>query len=154
MAEAVFTAAESADIIIKAAAVSDYRPQKESPQKIKKIHDEEIIVLKKNPDILKELGKNKKDKILVGFAAETTDLEAYAEKKMREKNLDMIVANRVGVPESGFAADTNRVVVFYSDGNREELPLIGKDELAHMILDRIASRFFPQTLEPGGQTIV
>ena len=137
MALAVFEHMEDARIIIKAAAVSDYRPVNLSKQKIKKGKDEIALFLKKNQDILKELGRKKKDQILVGFAAETENLEINAQKKLAEKKLDIIAANLVNSLSSGFGTDTNRVTLFYKDKTKEALPEMGKDDLAHILLDRI-----------------
>lgn len=137
MADAVFKQSKQADIVIKAAAVSDYRPVSYAKQKIKKEKDELVLTLEKNPDILKELGKRKKGRILVGFAAETEHLNKYAEKKLAEKNLDMIAGNLVGSATSGFASDDNKITLFYKDGTKESLPVMGKDKAAHILLDRI-----------------
>jgi len=137
MARAVFKRMEDTNIIIKTAAVSDYRPVKLEKQKIKKGKDEISLFLKKNQDILKELGRKKKDQILVGFAAETENLEINAEKKLAEKNLDIIAANLVNRSSSGFGSDTNKVVLLYKDKTREALPEMPKDDLAHILLDRI-----------------
>jgi phosphopantothenoylcysteine decarboxylase/phosphopantothenate--cysteine ligase len=137
MALAVFEHMEDSEIIIKAAAVADYRPKEQSGQKIKKEKDELALSLEKTQDILKEIGRRKKDRILVGFAAETENLEAYAEKKLVEKNLDIIVGNLVGRSASGFEIDTNTVTLFYRDGTKEAIPEMQKDEVAHILLDRI-----------------
>ena len=137
MALAVFEYMEDSEIIIKAAAVSDYRPKEQSGQKIKKEKDELVLSLEKTRDILKEIGRRKKDRTLVGFAAETEKLEPFAEKKLVEKNLDIIVGNLVGGPSSGFGIDTNKVTLFYKDGTKEALPEMQKDEVAHILLDRI-----------------
>ena len=138
MAGAVLERAETADVVIKSAAVGDYRPKQAAGHKIKKDGNELALEMEQTPDILKELGRRKKDQILVGFAAETGDLKENAEKKMAEKNLDMIVGNLIGPPESGFASDTNQVTLFFPDGTTEPLPLMEKDAVAHAILDRIA----------------
>jgi len=137
MARAVFEKMEKVDIIVKAAAVSDYSPVEVSDQKIKKDKDRMTLSLKKNQDILKELGRRKTKQILVGFAAETENIEKNALKKLAEKNLDMIVANRVGLPESGFEADINTVTLFLKDSSRESLPAMSKDAVAHILLDRV-----------------
>ncbi len=137
MRSAVVDQFPNADIVIKAAAVSDYRPVQQAKQKIKKGDNETSLVMKKNVDILNELGKRKKDQLLVGFAAETEALEQNAQKKLKEKNLDMIVGNMVGGSESGFAVDTNKATFFYKGRKAEPLPEMTKDELAHTILDRI-----------------
>ena len=137
MAQAVFEYTEYSDIVIKAAAVSDYRPANRSEQKIKKQADQLVLSLEKTRDILKEIGKNKNGKILVGFAAETEHLERHAQQKLVEKNLDIIVANIVGYPDSGFDADTNTVTLFYKDRAKEDLPKMTKQEVANLLLDRI-----------------
>ncbi|MGB9840201.1 bifunctional phosphopantothenoylcysteine decarboxylase/phosphopantothenate--cysteine ligase CoaBC [Thermovenabulum sp.] len=126
-----------ADVIIKAAAVSDYRPKHKSEHKIKKSDEEIIIELVKNPDILKELGEKKGEKILVGFAAETDLPEGNAREKLIKKNLDMIVLNDVTKQGAGFEVDTNIVKILYKSGRIEEFPLLSKKEVAHLILDRI-----------------
>jgi len=139
MKAAVFDCIGDIDVIIKAAAVSDYRPREISAQKIKKGAASLSIDLVKNPDILLELGKAKADSsyILVGFAAETEDILTNAMEKLRAKNLDIIVVNDVTREDSGFRSDTNLVKIIYRDGSREELPLMSKDEVAGRILDRI-----------------
>jgi phosphopantothenoylcysteine decarboxylase/phosphopantothenate--cysteine ligase len=137
MALAVFDIMEHYDIIIKTAAVSDYRPKGLAEQKLKKDKDELVLSLERTQDILKEIGRNKKEQILVGFAAETEHLERHAEQKLTEKNLDIIVGNIVGQPDSGFGADTNKVTLFYKDGTKENLPKMTKDDVANLLLDRI-----------------
>jgi phosphopantothenoylcysteine decarboxylase / phosphopantothenate---cysteine ligase len=139
MREAVFDCLVDIDVIIKAAAVSDYRPREISSQKIKKGAASLSIDLVKNPDILSELGKAKTDSnyILVGFAAETEDVLTNAMDKLRNKNLDIIVVNDITREDSGFKSDTNLVKIIYRDGSREDLPLMSKDEVAGQILDRI-----------------
>jgi len=139
MREAVFDCLGDSDVIIKAAAVSDYRPRDRSARKIKKGADSLSIDLVKNPDILSELGKDKADYgyILVGFAAETEDILANAMEKLRDKNLDIIVVNDITREDAGFESDTNLVKIIHEDGSREELPLMSKDEVAGQVLDRI-----------------
>lgn len=137
MAHAVFEKVSDSDIIIKAAAVSDYRPKDRAEQKLKKEKNELVLSLERTQDILKEIGRNKKGQILVGFAAETEHLEQHAEQKLAEKNLDIIVGNVVGHPDSGFNADTNTVTLFYKDGTKENLPKMPKDDVANILLDRI-----------------
>ncbi len=137
MAHAVFENMEDSDIIIKSAAVSDYRSKDQAEQKIKKEKGEMVLFLEKNQDILEELGRRKKEQILVGFAAETENLEQNAERKLAEKNLDIIAGNLVGRPSSGFGADNNKVTLFYKDGTKESLPEMGKNDVAHILLDRI-----------------
>jgi phosphopantothenoylcysteine decarboxylase/phosphopantothenate--cysteine ligase len=137
MAQAVFEHMEYSDIIIKAAAVSDYRPANRSEQKIKKQAEQLVLSLERTQDILQEIGRNKNRKILIGFAAETERLEQHAQKKLAEKNLDIIVGNIVGYPGSGFDADTNMVTLFYRDGTKENLPKMPKMNVANLLLDRI-----------------
>ncbi len=137
MAQAVFEHLDNADIVIKAAAVSDYTSKKQETHKIKKDQEEITLSLQKTKDILKEIGRRKKNQILVGFAAETQDLEKNAAKKLKQKNLDMIVGNIVGKPTSGFGCDNNIVTFFFRDGRKEDLPSMSKNEIAYIILDRI-----------------
>ncbi len=140
MAEKVLEHSETADIIIKAAAVSDYKASDYSGHKMKKGEKEISLKLSQNVDILKELGKRKKERqILVGFAAETEELEKNAKEKLDKKNLDMIVANIVGGDkDTGFEADTNKADLFFKDGSKVSIPLMPKEELAHSILDKIS----------------
>lgn len=137
MREAVLKRVESSSIIVKAAAVADYRPARRVVGKIKKTTDALTLDLVKNPDILAELGSVKGDRILVGFAAETESLQENAAKKLAEKNLDMVVANDVSQSGAGFNVDTNIARLLYRDGSTEDLPLMGKSALADVILDRI-----------------
>jgi phosphopantothenoylcysteine decarboxylase/phosphopantothenate--cysteine ligase len=137
MALAVFDNFEHYDIIIKTAAVSDYRPKEKAEQKLKKDKDELVLSLERTQDILKEIGRSKKEQVLVGFAAETEHLERHAEQKLAEKNLDIIVGNIVGHSDSGFGADTNTVTLFYKGGTKENLPQMPKDDVANLLLDRI-----------------
>jgi phosphopantothenoylcysteine decarboxylase/phosphopantothenate--cysteine ligase len=146
MREAVLQRLEEATVVIKAAAVADYRPAMRAEQKIKKgLEGSLILPLEKNPDILAELGSRKGNRLLVGFAAETADLLENARKKLTEKNLDLIVANDVSRSDAGFDVDTNAVRLLYRDGSGEELPLLGKDEVADQLLDRIARLLRPTT---------
>ena len=137
MADAVFSRMNEADIIVKTAAVGDYRPKVQAVQKIKKEQDELVLELTKNQDILKELGSRKSGQFLVGFAAETQSLEANAGEKLKKKNLDIIVGNLVGSSDSGFQADTNKVTFFFRNGGSESLPIMEKDAVADILLDRI-----------------
>ena len=141
MKSAVLEQMEDAHIIIKVAAVADYRPVDSKDQKIKKTEYQALhLELKENPDILKALGEKKTGQFLVGFAAETNDMEQFAQDKMKRKNLDMIVGNLVGVEGSGFGTDTNRVTMFFRDGSKERCPSMSKLDVAHLILDRIVKR--------------
>ena len=138
MHAAVMAEYETADAVVKAAAVADYRPAEIAPQKIKKSDGELTIHLTRNPDILMELGRKKTHQVLVGFAAETENVETYAQGKLAKKNLDFIVANNVAEKDAGFSVGTNRVKIFFKDGRAEEHPLMAKSELAGIILDRLA----------------
>lgn len=137
MLAAVLAEYDDSDVVIKAAAVADYRPKAPAADKIKKTDDALTVELTKNPDILAELGRRKAGQLLVGFAAETRELVAHARDKLVRKNLDMIVANDVTVPGAGFGADTNEVKLLYPDGRVEELPLLAKEAVAGIILDKI-----------------
>lgn len=137
MREAVLAEYDDCDIIIKAAAVADYRPKQAAQQKIKKTNENILLELEKNPDILAELGQRKQKQILVGFAAETQDLLVHAKEKLTRKNLDMIVANDVTLPGAGFNYETNVAKILFADGRIEDLPLMAKDELAKEILARV-----------------
>ncbi len=125
-----------AQIVIKTAAVADYRPVESQSQKIKKGGDF-TLKLVRNPDILQEIGFKKENRFLVGFAAETENLRANAQEKMIKKNLDMIVANDLCREGAGFAVDTNIVQLLYKDGRAEEFPCMSKYDLSHLLLDRI-----------------
>jgi phosphopantothenoylcysteine decarboxylase/phosphopantothenate--cysteine ligase len=137
MRDAVLERYASTSIVIKAAAVADYRPARRATDKVKKTDQPETIELVRNPDILAELGANKGGQLLVGFAAETESLLENAGKKLNEKNLDLVVANDVGQAGAGFNVDTNIARLLYRDGRVEELPLMGKEALANVILDRM-----------------
>ncbi|HEY5522784.1 MAG TPA: bifunctional phosphopantothenoylcysteine decarboxylase/phosphopantothenate--cysteine ligase CoaBC [Desulfuromonadaceae bacterium] len=132
------------DVVIKAAAVADYRPLVRSSAKIKKKGDSATIELVKNPDILAGLGRMdsglKPRPFLVGFAAETGALAENAAKKLNEKNLDMIVANDVSQADAGFNVDTNRALLFFKDGSSCDCGLMSKDQLAGVILDHVVAR--------------
>ncbi len=117
--------------------MADYRPAHKSEQKIKKKDETLCLQLEKNPDLLAELGRRKKQQILVGFAAETENLLANAEAKLQNKNLDLIIANDVTAEGAGFGSETNLVRLLFADGHQEELPLLSKDEVAFRLLDQI-----------------
>ncbi len=138
MREAVLEHYEDCSAIIKAAAVSDYRPKSVSSQKLKKMSASASLALERNPDIIGEIGSAKGDRVLVGFAAETEDLIANAKEKLREKHLDLIVANDISGSDSGFETETNRVVIIDSAGKAQSLPLMSKDDVANIILDRVS----------------
>jgi len=137
MEAAVLEAFPRATTVIKAAAVSDYRPERQAVQKIKKTSKKMILSLVPNPDILKQLGRLKQGQFLVGFAAETEHLLQNAEKKLQEKNLDLMVANPIGIPGAGFGSETNRVHFLYPGGRKESLPLMSKEEVAYQLFDRV-----------------
>ena len=123
---------------VMAAAVADFRPAVRSGGKLKKGNCSEVTCeLTRNPDILADLGKRRGKALLVGFAAETDDLEANALKKLREKGLDLIVANDVTAPGAGFGEETNVVRLFDRQGGVEALPCLPKDEVADRLLERI-----------------
>ncbi len=128
------------DVIIKAAAVADYRPLVRNSSKIKKNSESATIELVKNPDILAELGRIQQRPFLVGFAAETDALAENAEKKLRGKKLDMIVANDVGLADAGFSVDTNRALLLFKDGGSCDCGLMTKEQLSGVILDHVAAR--------------
>lgn len=131
------------DVVVKAAAVADFRPANPSESKLKKDGGAPDIILERTPDILAELGRTKTHQILVGFAAETDDAVAYARKKLTAKNLDMIVANVVNEPGAGFEHDTNHAMLLAADGSQTELPLQSKSAMARAICDRIVAQARP-----------
>jgi phosphopantothenoylcysteine decarboxylase / phosphopantothenate---cysteine ligase len=128
---------ESNDVLIMVAAVADYRCAAIADKKIKKTGNEMTLELIKNPDIARELGKIKGNRILVGFSAETHELVTNAVSKLQAKNMDMIVANDVTAEGAGFGVDTNIVKIIRKDGEINELPLMSKLEVANQILDEI-----------------
>ncbi len=155
MFRATLNQAPGVDLILKAAAVADYRPEERVREKIKKPTpggrrqrtgggDGAIALrLMPTPDILEEVGRRKKPgQVLVGFAAETSQLEANALRKLKRKNLDLIIANRIGEEGEGFEADTNRALAIDRHGTKTELPLMSKVEMARAVLD-LAERLLP-----------
>jgi phosphopantothenoylcysteine decarboxylase/phosphopantothenate--cysteine ligase len=137
MLNAVLDYSDHADIIVKCAAVADYRPVTQAGKKIKKSQTRVELTLERTQDILQAVTRRKKKQIVVGFAAETQDLDTYAAEKLKAKKLDMIVGNLIGPEDSGFQSDTNRVTIYYKDGRREPVPVMAKEELAELLLDRI-----------------
>jgi len=138
MFDAVMAHGDDNNVIIKAAAVSDWRPISVSQGKLKKAEMGKALSLERTPDILKALGEQKKGRqVLVGFAAETQDLLENARAKMAEKNVDLMVANLVGADHSGFGSDTNQASILFRDGGTEALPVMDKGDLADIILDRV-----------------
>lgn len=139
MHEAFLAHFAEADIAIKVAAVADYKAKQTADQKIKKKDDDMVIELMKNPDILKDAGSKKIGQFLVGFAAETQDLKENALAKLKAKNLDMIVGNLVG-GSSGFGTEDNTVTFFHRDGTVEPFESMDKEQVAHLLFDRIKDR--------------
>jgi phosphopantothenoylcysteine decarboxylase/phosphopantothenate--cysteine ligase len=137
MRKAVLTRIERCSVVIKAAAVSDFRPKVMSKQKMKKANASCSLELEKTEDILREIGKRKGNRVLIGFAAETENLIANARKKLTEKNLDLIVVNDVTKPGAGFGLDTNQVKILYLSGEVKDLPLMSKEEVSQYILDDV-----------------
>lgn len=137
MYQAVMEHFDKADIVVKTAAVADYRPKIVQDNKMKKQSGEMSIELVRTKDILAELGKRKKHQFLVGFAAETDNLEEYAQKKLKEKNADIIVANNVKKEGAGFGSDTNIVTIFKKNKEKIELPVLTKKEVAYEIFKEV-----------------
>ena len=137
MYNAVLKYYDTADVVIKTAAVADYRPKITYDHKVKKQAGDSSIELERTKDILLELGKRKKNQVLVGFAAETENIEEYARKKLTAKNADMIVANNVKAEGAGFGTDTNIVTLFKRSGSVLDLPLMSKSEVAKRIIGEI-----------------
>ena len=139
MYDAVISRSDSMDIIIKAAAVADYRPSTIAEEKVKKADSQLCLSLERTRDILKYLGEHKKpSQFLCGFSMETENMLDNSIKKLNTKNLDMIVANNLKVPGAGFKADTNIVTMITHD-EVTELPIMDKEEVAFHILDKILS---------------
>ncbi|AKA69968.1 bifunctional phosphopantothenoylcysteine decarboxylase/phosphopantothenate--cysteine ligase CoaBC [Clostridium scatologenes] len=131
---------EKQHIVIKAAAVADYKPKDYSKKKIKKSQDEFELKLVKDEDILKKLGTLKKKQILVGFAAESNDLLENAQKKLKAKNLDYIVANDITASDTGFASDNNKVTILCRDGRKIDLEKMSKRQVAKKLFDLISEK--------------
>ncbi|MEC0209625.1 bifunctional phosphopantothenoylcysteine decarboxylase/phosphopantothenate--cysteine ligase CoaBC [Paenibacillus ehimensis] len=141
MMEAVLSRLPEQDVIIKAAAVADYRPAEQAEHKIKKNEDEMTMRLVKNPDIAQAVGERKKpSQLLVGFAAETQHLETFAQEKLKKKRCDLLVANDVTMEGAGFGTDTNVVRIYDSGGLVEALPLMSKGQVAARLLALVADR--------------
>ena len=139
MYKAVLEYYSLADVVIKTAAVADYRPKITYEHKVKKQAGDSSIELERTKDILMELGKRKKNQVLVGFAAETENVGEYARKKLAAKNADMIVANNVKAEGAGFGTDTNIVTLYKRSGTPVDLPLMSKSNVAKMIIEEITS---------------
>jgi phosphopantothenoylcysteine decarboxylase / phosphopantothenate---cysteine ligase len=126
------------DVVVKTAAVADYRPKVVHQQKMKKQNENVVLELERTTDILKTLGDYKEHQFLVGFAAETTNVEEYAKRKLEKKNLDMIVANNVMKEGAGFGTDTNIVSIYKRTGEVLDLPKMPKREVANELLRQVA----------------
>jgi phosphopantothenoylcysteine decarboxylase/phosphopantothenate--cysteine ligase len=137
MAGQSYASFPSADVVIKAAAVADYTPVSVATEKTKKTKARWVLELQPTEDILHELGRRKENQLLVGFAAESENLIENAQAKLRQKNLDLIVANDISQSESGFEVDQNQVVLIDRIGQVEELPLLLKSQVAKRILDKV-----------------
>jgi phosphopantothenoylcysteine decarboxylase/phosphopantothenate--cysteine ligase len=139
MRRAVLSAAVDADVVVMAAAVADFRPKAVAEGKLKKESGTPELHLEPTPDILRELGEHAGDRILVGFAAETSDLETAGRAKLHAKHLDLIVVNEVGREGTGFGSDTNVAMILSAEGSDEPVRTWTKTELAGAICDRILS---------------
>lgn len=139
MFEAIWAQYDAADIVIKTAAVADYRPKNVHGQKMKKQPGEAVLELERTTDILATLGEHKKHQLLIGFAAETNDVENYGQQKLQKKNADYIVANDVTEAGSGFGTDTNSVILI-GHGYNQSFSQLPKKELAYHLLTTIAER--------------
>ena len=139
----VLARVDEVDVVVKAAAVADFRPSSESASKLKKRAGTPAVELTANPDVLAELGRRRGGAtrpLLVGFAAETEDAEAHGRAKLADKRADLLVVNDVSSDDAGFEVDTNRVVLLDRDGGRSEVDLTSKDVVAERLLDAIAAR--------------
>lgn len=135
MAEAMKAEAPAAAVVVAAAAVADYRPVAPSAHKLKKSEGNLVIEFERTEDILASLGEAKRPgQVLCGFAAESDDLLANAQKKLATKHLDWIVANDISVPGRGFAVDDNAATMLAADGRRVDFPLQSKNDLARRIV--------------------
>ncbi len=151
MFRAVMKEAPRSDVILMCAAVSDYRPASFSKKKLKKTGKPLDLKLVRTPDILRELGRRKRPgQLLVGFAAETHRVETYARKKLREKNLDAIIANRVGGSRTGFQSDTNVALLLSASGKRKRLPSMTKKKMAAAIFDFLDSLAYTGVIGESG----
>lgn len=153
MHDRVMEMSGEAGVVIKAAAVADFRPTRPRKEKIKKDRAGSSINLATNPDILHIIGKNKReDQILVGFAAETQNVLENGRKKLRAKNLDMLVLNDVSEPGSGFDHDTNIVRFVHRSGEEEQMEMMPKEKVADLILDRVLELRKSVAKHPAGKS--
>lgn len=155
MAEAVLQASTTADVLIMAAAVADFRPAHEAAQKIKRAEGTPVLALEPTVDILAAVGRQRQETgrpaVVVGFAAETQDLLDNARRKLQAKKLDLLAANDVSAADSGFGVDTNRVILLDAGGGTETLPLLTKAEVAERIVARIVALLGETGQEKEGQ---
>jgi phosphopantothenoylcysteine decarboxylase/phosphopantothenate--cysteine ligase len=141
MEEAVLARSDAADVVLMAAAVADFRPKAEAHEKLKKADGVPEVLLETTTDILATLGDRRRPgQTLVGFAAETGDVRAYATAKLRQKRLDLVVANDVAAPGAGFEHDTNRVILLGADGFEQDGVLMDKRSVAAMVLDAVVAQ--------------
>ena len=152
MRDAVLERFDDADAVVMAAAVADFRPKAIADAKLKKDAGVPELLLEPTPDILAELGERRGDQVLVGFAAETEDLEVAGRQKLTSKHLDLVVVNLVGRPDTGFGADTNQAMLLAKGGEDEPLRRWTKRELAAAVMDRVAGLLGPgaTSVGPGG----
>ncbi len=137
MKEAVVFNFPDCDVLIMTAAVGDYRSVKKYSEKLHKTSDEITIKFEKNPDILKEVKKIKVNQIVIGFAAETENMVESGTRKLKEKNLDFIIANKVGTEKSGFSSEKLEAIAIFKNGKKEDLGCRDKKEIAEYIIDKI-----------------
>jgi phosphopantothenoylcysteine decarboxylase/phosphopantothenate--cysteine ligase len=136
--DAVLERLDRNDAIVMAAAVADFRPKLAADEKLKKDAGVPDVLLEPTPDVLREIAERRTRQVLVGFAAETRDVEAEGRRKLRDKGVDLLVANLVGAESTGFGSDTNRATILAADGDDEPLATTTKDELAATICARVA----------------
>jgi phosphopantothenoylcysteine decarboxylase/phosphopantothenate--cysteine ligase len=147
MYDAVLTRFPEVDVVVKAAAVADYRPAVQAEQKIKKDGTDRTLELVLNPDILAELGRKKTFQVLIGFAAETENLMANAQQKMHKKNVNLLVANDITKLGAGFGSPTNIVSFLFPDGRRIDFPQLSKLEVARHLVREIVKLLGMETKE-------
>lgn len=156
MRSAVLTEAAHADVIVMAAAVADFRPKRAATSKLKKLEGAPDLVLEPTPDILRELGETRRPgQVLVGFAAETTDVEAAGRAKLQRKGVDLLIANEVGKPGTGFGSERNHAAILDTAGDDVAIREWAKTDLAAALVDRIVAHLPPLPTEgsdprPGG----
>ena len=143
MLQAVETHFDTANYVIKTAAVADYRPETVADKKLKKQEGASTIALERTVDILQYLGEHKKKQVLIGFAAETNNVGQYAKDKLERKNADYIIANDVTEAQAGFESDTNRVTVYGKNGFEQDFEMMSKQQLARQLLKLIVDKEEP-----------